>query len=83
MNSFISILWPNDPTWWKDRLAPEGTLEKTLLEDFQGPLPPYMTEEDKQEFIATFSKNGFTSATCLYKTMTNKQAALDDQRVYT
>lgn len=63
-------------------MAPEGTLEKTLLEDFQRPLPPYLTEEDKQEFVATFSKSGFTSATSLYKNMTNKQAALDDQRMY-
>ena len=81
MDSFVSLLWPHDPYLWKDHLAPEGTLEKSLLEDFKGPLPSYLTEEDKQHFITTFRANGFASPTCMYKIMVNKMAALDDQRM--
>lgn len=80
IDSFLSVLWPHDPTYFRDRLAITGALKQSLLEDFRAPLPPYVSEEDKQEFIKTFREGGFQAPTCWYKVMTRGLAAQDDQR---
>ena len=81
MDSFMSILWPHDPASWKDRLAATGALRQSLLEDFQGPLPSYLTEEDKLGVVKTFREGGFRAPTCWYKIMTSNLNAQDDQRM--
>ena len=80
LDSFISVLWPSDPTVWKTRVAPVGALKQTALEGWTAPTASYVSEEEKQHFIEVFRKNGFAAPACYYKIMTNGMQAKDDQR---
>ncbi|PSR87081.1 hypothetical protein PHLCEN_2v5251 [Hermanssonia centrifuga] len=81
IDSSISILFPRDPKVWETRMAPTGTLEATLLENWETPLPSYMSEEDKKAFKTTFLKNGFEGPLCWYKIMTNNIQGEDDKKI--
>lgn len=81
MDSFISLLFPHDPTDWQTRLIEAGALKKNLLEDYAAPRPQYMSEEDLIHFRKTFERNGFAAPTCWYKVMTSQLAAKDDQQI--
>lgn len=81
LDAFVSVLWPADPDIWLTRLAPVGAFKQSLLEDFSGPLPPYVSEEDAQHFKETFKRNGFEAPTCWYKVMTTGLSARDDQQI--
>ncbi|EKM57396.1 uncharacterized protein PHACADRAFT_255121 [Phanerochaete carnosa HHB-10118-sp] len=81
MESFVSIMYPYDPTIWKTRFAPTGAMRGSLLEDYVAPKPSYVSEEDKKHFIETFKRNGFEAPTCWYKIMTSQLAAKDDQQI--
>ena len=80
IDSFASILFPLNPAIWKTRFGPTGVLRQNLLENYQTPLPPYLSEEDKKRFIEIFGRNGFEAPACWYKIMTNQMSAIDDQR---
>ena len=80
MDSFVSLIFPYDPTIWKTRFAPTGALKQNLLENYQTPLPPYFSEEDKKHFVETLARNGLDAPLCWYKILTNQMAAKDNQR---
>ncbi|KIP06414.1 hypothetical protein PHLGIDRAFT_106968 [Phlebiopsis gigantea 11061_1 CR5-6] len=83
IESFMSLLWPYDPKYWIDRFARTGGIERTLHEDWTAPLPAYVSEADKDVFIATFCSNGFVGPTCWYKTVLRGfSPADDDKRAY-
>ena len=75
----MSVLWPQDPKYWIDRLARTGALEETLRTKWTAPLAPYVSPADKQNFIATFRANGFAAPTCWYKAVVRGLAAADDE----
>ncbi|KAJ3555945.1 hypothetical protein NM688_g2295 [Phlebia brevispora] len=81
IDSFVSVLYPHDPVLWKTKLAPVGVLRKTLLEDFQAPLPAYFSQQDAERWKEVFLKNGFVAPNCWYKIMTNGMEAEDDKQV--
>lgn len=80
MDSFVSIMFPHDPTIVKTRFAPTGALKQSLLQNYQTPLAPYFSEEDKRFFVETFRRNGFEAPTGWYKIMTSQLSAEDDER---
>ena len=73
-------MFPSDPSIWKERIGAVGGLKRSLLEDFQAPLPPYFSEQDKKDYIETFRKGGFAAPNCWYKVMMNQMGPRDDQR---
>ena len=79
MSAFVSIVFPIDSTIWLERLAPTGSLEKSLLEDWTTPLPSYLSETEKNEFIDIFSTNGMDAPTCWYKSIVRGFMAEDDE----
>ncbi|KAI0791304.1 alpha/beta-hydrolase [Abortiporus biennis] len=80
-DSFLCILFPDDPSDWKTLLAPTGALKKTLLSDYKSPPPPYLTAEDKAIITETFRKNGLASPLCWYKVMLSGDSARDDAKI--
>lgn len=80
IESFVSILFPSDPSIWKDRVAVVDGLKNSLLENYTAPIAPYLSEAEKQEFIKTFREGGFQGPTCWYKVMTQHLSQHDDQR---
>ncbi|EKM57398.1 uncharacterized protein PHACADRAFT_208465 [Phanerochaete carnosa HHB-10118-sp] len=81
VDSFVSVAFPYDPTIWKTRWAPTGVLRQSLLEGYVAPLPAYMSEEDKEHFVGTFSRNGFEAPANWYKIMTSQLSARDDEQI--
>ncbi|EKM57395.1 uncharacterized protein PHACADRAFT_194943 [Phanerochaete carnosa HHB-10118-sp] len=81
IDSFVSLIYPYDPTIWKARFAPTGAMRGSLLEDYVTPRPSYVSEEDKKHFIETFRRNGFEAPTCWYKIMTSQLSAKDEEQV--
>ncbi|GJE91580.1 alpha/beta hydrolase [Phanerochaete sordida] len=81
LDAFVSLAWPHDPELWRTRFAPVGALKRSLLEDFTGPLPAYVSPADKTAFVETFRRNGFTAPTCWYKVMTSGMSACDDEQI--
>lgn len=75
----VSILYPHDPLLWRTHIGPRGAMKAAILEDFKGPLPEYMTQEDVETWKSIFLKNGFTGPLCWYKIMTSGLEPLDDQ----
>ena len=67
---------------WDRRLKPAGALKQSLLEDYRGPLPSYITKEDAETFKATFLQNGLAAPTCWYKVITSGLQDEDDKRAY-
>lgn len=74
------MLWPHDPLLWKTHVAPRDAMRRTLLTDFRAPRPPYISEADKAQWMATFRARGFDGPTCWYKQLVRGLAAADDQR---
>lgn len=44
-DSFFSLMYPQDPSIWKEHLCPVGEIEKYVESDNQGPLAPWLTDE--------------------------------------
>lgn len=82
LDAFTSLLYPTDPSTWQTKIAPIGALKATLLEDFKGPLAPYASKADLEEWKRIFLKNGFVGPTCWYKVMTRGLQFEDDKRTY-
>ena len=64
-------------------MAPVGALKASLLEDFKAPRPAYLSEEELNEWKATFLRNGFAAPLCWYKIETSGLQAEDDQGIST
>ena len=58
LNTFISLLWPSDPTVWKTHLAPVGAMNQSVLDGWTAPVAPYVLEEDRQHSVEDFTKDG-------------------------
>ena len=80
IDSFASILFPGEPDVWKTRFTEQGELEKSLLADWKGPRPSYVTEDKLESWKAVFMKNGFEGPTCWYRNMVSGFMYEDDQR---
>lgn len=63
-------------------MAPLGALRQSLEEDFHAPLPPWMNEDDKREFIETFTARGCRAALQWYTVIVKGLNADDDQGLY-
>ncbi|GJE83979.1 hypothetical protein PsYK624_000520 [Phanerochaete sordida] len=81
IESFASLLYPQDPETWQTRIAPVGALKQTLLDDWTAPRAAYVSEEDVRLWVETFRRNGFDAPTCWYKVMTTQLSAKDDQQI--
>ncbi|EPQ60583.1 epoxide hydrolase [Gloeophyllum trabeum ATCC 11539] len=78
-DSFFSLVYPHDPTLWRTDLAPLGCCKAWLLANKTGPLPPYLSPEDKQ--IMSTLLRPLTGALNWYKVMTGGVQAADDRSV--
>lgn len=63
-------------------MAPLGGFKTLLRSGFQTPLPPYLSEGDKKEFIDTFMKNGLAAPGRWYEVMVKGLAGPDDASMY-
>ncbi|KAF7585117.1 hypothetical protein BBP40_012378, partial [Aspergillus hancockii] len=46
-DSFFTLFYPDDPEIWAEHVGPTGAMERWLLEDRRGPLPSWITEEER------------------------------------
>ncbi|GJE89532.1 alpha/beta hydrolase [Phanerochaete sordida] len=78
MDSFVSILFPNDPAIWKTHFAPTGVFRKSLEENYLAPLPSWMSEGDKEYVVDFYRRGGFP--TSWYTIMATGLSQADDEK---
>ncbi|GJE91560.1 alpha/beta hydrolase [Phanerochaete sordida] len=81
MDSYVSIIYPSDPIFWKERMAPAGALKKNLLADFRAPRPSYISAVEVEYFKAYYRANGFSAPDGWYTIQTTNLQAFDDQQI--
>ncbi|KDQ63388.1 hypothetical protein JAAARDRAFT_44283 [Jaapia argillacea MUCL 33604] len=81
IDSFYSILYPQDPKSWVMHLAPAGPLKAWLLADTTGPLPGYITEEEKNTHMSILLKGGLAAPLNWYKVMISTVGRDDDKDI--
>ncbi|KIJ50651.1 hypothetical protein M422DRAFT_159311 [Sphaerobolus stellatus SS14] len=67
IDSYYSVLFPNDPTVWRTVMAPRGEYRKWVEANKQGPPPPYWTTEQRAEHQSRVLKGGFRGPFNWYK----------------
>lgn len=63
-------------------MTPTGGLKNSCLEDYTGPCPSYLSEEELDTWKKVFLKNGFAAPTCWYKVYTTLLDEKEDDRQY-
>jgi len=66
LESFVSIMF-TPPEQWKTHFCPTGVLEKNLLEDYQGPSAPWVTDADKKAATDFLKETGLSGPLMWYK----------------
>ncbi|KAF8885233.1 Alpha/Beta hydrolase protein [Gymnopilus junonius] len=67
IDSFYSLLFPNDPSIWKTDMAPLGKSREWIEQNKQLPLASYWTAEQKEEHKKTLLKKGLRGPYNWYK----------------
>ncbi|KAI0052216.1 alpha/beta-hydrolase [Auriscalpium vulgare] len=80
-DSFFSLMFPHDPTLWRNHLCPAGKTKAWIESNRQAPLPSYLSEEDKDRYRTEFLKNGLAAPLMWYKSVVFGAVAADDQLV--
>ncbi|KDQ63387.1 hypothetical protein JAAARDRAFT_202842 [Jaapia argillacea MUCL 33604] len=83
MDSFISIMFPQDPELTKTDIAPLGALKAWLLANKRTARAPFMTEEEVKIQSSLLLKGGMEAPLCWYKVMTSGINADDDKQIPT
>lgn len=60
-------------------MAPVGALQKAIESGFTAPLPSWMSPEDKEYIVKTFTQGGLKAPTCWYKVALRGLGTKDDQ----
>ncbi|KAJ7642024.1 alpha/beta-hydrolase [Roridomyces roridus] len=81
IDSFISLMYPEDMQMWKENLCVDGGARKWLEADTIGPLPAYFTPEDKEHLKNSLLTEGMTAPLCWYRAATEDLIADDDAQI--
>ncbi|EKJ76947.1 hypothetical protein FPSE_02822 [Fusarium pseudograminearum CS3096] len=66
LESFFSLVFPTENLKWIDNLGALGSARTWLNSNIITPLPKYMTEEDREDWLAEFSKPNATVGSMNY-----------------
>ncbi|TFK50253.1 alpha/beta-hydrolase [Heliocybe sulcata] len=78
-DSMFSLVFPYDSNIWKTDVAGVGALKSSLLANKIGPLPSYITEEEKE--VASRALRPLKAPLNWYKVMTSGISAEDDKSI--
>ncbi|KAJ7577446.1 Alpha/Beta hydrolase protein [Mycena floridula] len=79
MESFISIIYPEDPKTWLSEMAPQGALKAWVLRNAQTPPPAYISEQDRENIKQALLAGGLAAPLCWYRNRIHGFAAADDE----
>ncbi|KAL6301146.1 Alpha/Beta hydrolase protein [Sparassis latifolia] len=80
-DSFINIVYPSDPAYWRTDLAPVGALKAWVLADRALPPVSYLTEADKKHMKESIRDLGIAGPLNWYKVMTSGLSAEDNKQI--
>ena len=69
LESFLSLVYPNDVSIWKTDLCPVGKAEEWITAGRTTPLPSWETKLDRAYRIALFKSGGMTGPTNWYRSV--------------
>ncbi|TFK31553.1 Alpha/Beta hydrolase protein [Crucibulum laeve] len=81
LDSFYSMLFPEDPKLWLTDVAPRGKIREWLEGNKQSGLPSYMTKEKSREHQARIMHGGFTGPLNWYTARVRALDNEDDARI--
>ncbi|KAJ7121620.1 epoxide hydrolase [Mycena epipterygia] len=81
MDSFMSIVYPQEHKIWVTDLAPRDKLKEWVIGDKMTPTASYLTEDDLNRQKAELLKGGLAGPLCWYKQYATGVVAEDDKLV--
>ncbi|KAJ6562352.1 alpha/beta-hydrolase [Mycena capillaripes] len=81
IDSFINLLYPETPELWKSTMCVDGAARAWIESNKRTPLPPYMTEEDKEMLRTSLLSGGLSAPLCWYKSVHEEMFIEDDGKV--
>ncbi|KDQ63390.1 hypothetical protein JAAARDRAFT_29416 [Jaapia argillacea MUCL 33604] len=81
IDSFYSIVFPQDPRTWITDLGPLGSLKAWLLANKTGPPPEYLTEDERKIHSSMLLKGGLAAPVKWYKMATSGIYKDDDKNI--
>ncbi|KAJ7438909.1 alpha/beta-hydrolase [Mycena galericulata] len=81
IDSFISLVYPENVQLWKDHLCVDGGARKWIESNSLSPLPSYITPEEKTYLKKAFLTGGMTAPLCWYRAGVEGATAEDDAQI--